>query len=99
MLETIEAIYENGVFKPLRPVNLPEGARVLVEAEVQSSDSIEQIRQQLLANGANFEEVERILTNLKLLWSSYDSLTEEQKMSLEKTRLDQENFFSHSITA
>lgn len=89
--------YENGVFKPLRPVNLPERARVRVEAEVQSIDSIEQVQPQLLADGASIEEVDRILTNLQLLWSSYDSLTEDQKLLLEKTRIDRENFFSHSL--
>ncbi len=30
MLETIEAIYENGTFKPLHPVDLPEGTHVQV---------------------------------------------------------------------
>lgn len=30
MLETIEAIYENGTFKPLHPVDLPEGTRVTI---------------------------------------------------------------------
>lgn len=28
MPESVEAIYENGVFRPLQPVNLPEGERV-----------------------------------------------------------------------
>ena len=31
-MQTIRAIYDNGVFRPLGPVNLPEGA--LVEFEV-----------------------------------------------------------------
>jgi predicted DNA-binding antitoxin AbrB/MazE fold protein len=30
MAKTIEAVYENGVFKPLEPVTLPEGQRVQV---------------------------------------------------------------------
>ncbi len=30
MVLPIEAIYENGVFRPLQPVELPEGARVAV---------------------------------------------------------------------
>jgi predicted DNA-binding antitoxin AbrB/MazE fold protein len=29
-MPTIEAVYENGVFRPLQPVALPEGARVAV---------------------------------------------------------------------
>lgn len=30
-MKTIAAIYENGVFRPTEPVNLPEGAEVMVE--------------------------------------------------------------------
>ncbi len=29
-METIEAIYEHGVFRPIRPVSLPENCRVHV---------------------------------------------------------------------
>ena len=32
-MKSIHAIYENGVFRPLEPVELPEHARVLVEPE------------------------------------------------------------------
>ncbi|MGH9940802.1 MAG: antitoxin family protein, partial [Pyrinomonadaceae bacterium] len=28
MSEAVEAIFENGVFRPLRPINLEEGERV-----------------------------------------------------------------------
>jgi len=31
-MSAIEAVYENGVFRPLQPVELPEGARVAVLA-------------------------------------------------------------------
>lgn len=37
MLETIEAIYENGTFKPLHPVDLPEGTHVQINANVTAS--------------------------------------------------------------
>lgn len=37
MLETIEAIYENGTFKPLQPVDLPEGTHVQVKTNVTTS--------------------------------------------------------------
>jgi predicted DNA-binding antitoxin AbrB/MazE fold protein len=94
MSQTIEAVYENGVFKPLRPVELPEGTRVRVEAEVSPADADEQIRQQLLVDGAAPEEAAGILDNFRLLWYSYDTLTEEQKESLEESRLDQEHFFN-----
>lgn len=31
MTKTIEAVFENGVFRPLQPVEFEEGRRVLVE--------------------------------------------------------------------
>jgi len=93
MSQRIEAIYENGVFRPLHPVDLPEGTRVRIEAEISPADTDEQIRQRLLADGASPEEAEKILDNFRLLWSSYDTLSEEQKEALEQSHLDQENFF------
>ena len=69
MLETIEAIYENGTFKPLQPVNLPEGSRVQIHANRAALSLEEQIRQQLLAKGSTLTEAERILDNLRLLWT------------------------------
>ena len=94
MSRTIEAIYEDGVFKPLRPVDLPEGTRVPVEAEASPADADEQLRQQLLADGATPDEAARILDNFRLLWESYETLTEEQKDLLKQSRLDQKHFFN-----
>jgi predicted DNA-binding antitoxin AbrB/MazE fold protein len=93
MSGTIEAIYENGVFRPITPVNLPEGTQVFIEAEVVQTDIEKQIREQLLAEGANPKEVEKIIDNFRLLWSSYDTLTGEQKESLEQARLDKRILF------
>jgi predicted DNA-binding antitoxin AbrB/MazE fold protein len=93
MSGTIEAIYENRVFRPITPVNLPEGTRVFIEAEVVQTDIEKQIREQLLAEGANPKEVEKIIDNFRLLWSSYDTLTGEQKESLEQARLDKRILF------
>lgn len=93
MLETIEAIYENGMFKPLHSVDLPEGTRVTIAPAAPTAQTDEVVRQQLLADGASPDEAARILANLRLLWSSYDTLTEEQKVELGKARLDQEHFF------
>lgn len=95
MSQMIEAIYENGIFRPLSPVDLPEGTRVRVETADAPVDVDEQMRQQLLADGATPEEAERILDNFRLLWLSYDTLTEEQKEAMEESRLDQQNFFNH----
>ncbi|GEM_PF-1778404 len=41
MLETIEAIYENGIFKPLHPVDLPEGTRVTIATGSTAQTDIE----------------------------------------------------------
>lgn len=94
MSQTIEAIYEDGIFKPLKPVDLPEGTRVRVEAEETSCDSDEQLRKQLITEGASQEDASRIIENFRLLWDSYETLTEEQKEILDRSRIDQKNFFN-----
>ena len=38
-MKPIRAIYENGVFKPTEPVDLPEHARVTVEAEADAPET------------------------------------------------------------
>ncbi len=35
----IDAIYQNGVFRPMSPVRLPEGTRVRIELEPPSADA------------------------------------------------------------
>ena len=94
MLETIDAIYENGIFKPLHPVDLPEGTHVSVAANPAPAQTDEAFRQQLIAEGASPEEAEKILINFQLLWDSYETLTDEQKSEIEEARLDQEHFFT-----
>ena len=48
MARTIEAVYENGVFKPLQPIELEEGQRVQVnipyvpEPEITPEEDLEQ---------------------------------------------------------
>ena len=93
-MKTIEAIYENGIFKPLSPVDLPEGARVRIEMGTAPTDPEKQIRKQLLDSGADPAEVERILDNLRLLWNSYNTLTGEQQTALDQARLDQVDLFT-----
>lgn len=94
MSQTIEAIYEDGIFKPLKPVDLPEGTRVRVEAEETSCDNDEQLRKHLIAEGASQEDAARIIENFRHLWDSYETLTEEQKEILDRSRMDQKNFFN-----
>lgn len=98
MSETIEAIYENGVFRPVKPVDLPEGTRVLIETATDSAVLEAQLRQQLIADGKSPEEADKVLENLRRLWRSYDSLTEDQKKNLEQSRLDQEYFFQRRLS-
>lgn len=93
IMETISAIYQDGVFKPLRPVALPEGTHVRVEAESSTDELAERTYQQLLAEGATPEKAREIVDNFRLAWDSYSSLSEEQKRDLEDCRIDQSNFF------
>jgi len=95
MSQTIEAIYENGIFRPLSPVNLPEGTRVRIAPGAWPADTDDQVREYLLSAGTTPAEIERILDNLRLLWGSYDSLTERQQVEFDESRLDQEHFFDH----
>jgi predicted DNA-binding antitoxin AbrB/MazE fold protein len=39
MLKTVQAIYENGVFRPVEPVDLPDHTAVEFEPRVRSSPS------------------------------------------------------------
>lgn len=93
MSQTIEAIYENGVFRPLQPVELPEGTMVSVEATPAPEEFEEQLRQKLLAEGLTSEEIEKIFENFRLLWDSYRTLTPEQKQALEEARFNHSNLF------
>jgi predicted DNA-binding antitoxin AbrB/MazE fold protein len=93
-METISAVYEDGVFKPLRPVALLPGARVRVEAEPTTADLAERTYQQLLSEGATADEARSIVDNFRLAWDVYDSLTEEQQKGLDDCRIDQVNFFN-----
>jgi len=95
---TIEAIYEKGVFRPVKPVDLPEGTRVLIEAYTDSVEMESQLRQRLIDDGKSPEEADNVLENLRKLWKSYDSLTEDQKKKLEQSRLDQEYFFQRRLS-
>jgi predicted DNA-binding antitoxin AbrB/MazE fold protein len=94
MSQTIEAIYENGTFKPLGPVDLPEGTRVRLDVEPSTADSDEQIRQQLLSEGFPPEAIEKALATLHQLDRCFEGLTEEQLQALDEARLDQINFFN-----
>ncbi|MFN0108687.1 MAG: antitoxin AF2212-like protein [Blastocatellia bacterium] len=104
MSETVEAIYENGVFRLVGEISLPEGIRVRVETPPVAAppfvgsgkDLAEQIRQRLLAEGAAPADAKRILDNLHLLWASLEGLTEEEQKTFEQAKLNQQDFFALS---
>ncbi|MEW6261837.1 MAG: antitoxin family protein [Thermodesulfobacteriota bacterium] len=39
-MKTIQAVYENGVFRPLEPVNLPEHAKVEFEPRLSGRNAV-----------------------------------------------------------
>jgi len=41
--QTLDAVYENGVFKPSLPLNLPEGQHVRLEMETPSEENPEDL--------------------------------------------------------
>jgi predicted DNA-binding antitoxin AbrB/MazE fold protein len=71
MSKTIEAIYENGVFRPLEPVSLPEGRHVSISLP----DMPEQIKQRIRA----LEEFEASFENLTPEgWRLFDEAIERR---------------------
>lgn len=63
----VEAVYENGVLKPVRPLDLREHERVTIEltrnASPEIDDYMETIRRQLLGvRPPTLEEVRRIVS-------------------------------------
>jgi len=46
-MKTIHAIYEKGVFRPTEPVDLPEGAAVVVEANQSGTETVRVARQRV----------------------------------------------------
>jgi predicted DNA-binding antitoxin AbrB/MazE fold protein len=76
--QTIEAIYEQGVFRPLQPINdLAEHERVTLAVTP------------VLAKFSD-EEVEAML---ELAFKTYEGLSEAQIQAIEAARLDQEHLF------
>ncbi len=56
----IEAVYENGVFRPLRKVDLPEGKRVKVVVEESIVDVARRLREKYRVR-LSTEEIEEFL--------------------------------------
>jgi predicted DNA-binding antitoxin AbrB/MazE fold protein len=64
-MRTIHAIYEHGVFRPIEPVELPEGTPVLVDAGNSPADSVQAARERVYESlsrsydGGDADESER----------------------------------------
>jgi predicted DNA-binding antitoxin AbrB/MazE fold protein len=71
MSKVIEAVYENGVFRPLEPVLLPEGKHVHVTVP-----DLPAARQQRLAALNEFEAVCTELT--KAQWRRFDEAVQRR---------------------
>ena len=71
MSETIEAVYEHGVFRPLHPVSLPEGERV----QVTLPDAREEIQRRLTALQA-FDTARETLTEAE--WRLFDDAVQRR---------------------
>ena len=71
MSRTIEAVYENGVFRPLEAVTLPEGEHV----QVTVPEVTEEIRRRLAA----LDTFEASLENLtEEQWQRFDEATQRR---------------------
>jgi len=65
-MTTIEAIYENGVFRPVQPVSLPEKERVRLQVEVVTP-----------AAQAWFEQMRQARARLKEKYGTFPDSTAE----------------------
>ena len=46
-MNAIPAVFENGVFRPVQPVDLPEGTRVVIETEAAAAERIRAARRRV----------------------------------------------------
>ena len=67
MQKTIEVVYENGVFKPLEPVELKEGEKmeIIMEEKKKREIDFEPIK---LKNKVSIKRIEELRSEL---WSSF----------------------------
>ncbi|MBI1748549.1 MAG: antitoxin family protein [Acidobacteria bacterium] len=68
MGKTIQAVYENGVFRPLDPVELTEGERVIVEIPPKLTP----------------EEIQRSLSALHLFVDAFSDASEEARQRFDE---------------
>ena len=56
MSQSLKAIYEDGVFRPLEPVDLDEHAQVILTIDSQADTDLNAVIDQLPTNGAELVE-------------------------------------------
>jgi predicted DNA-binding antitoxin AbrB/MazE fold protein len=78
MSKIIEAIYEEGVLKPLKPLELEEHTKVRIQILTKTYP-------QPLAEPLEPDEIKQIL---ELARASYEGLSEEQKSVIEGAKFD-----------
>lgn len=80
MTQTIEAIYQDGIFKPLKPVSeeIAEGERVELVVKTGQENVQEDVEENPI---------------MKLAENFYEGLTEEDIDEIERIALDRSNFF------
>jgi len=85
MSQIIDAIYEEGVLKPLKPLNLREQVRVRIQISpvLERSEGMEEEFQQ---------QAEEILA---LARASCEGLSEEELATMESAKIDGTHFFSN----
>jgi predicted DNA-binding antitoxin AbrB/MazE fold protein len=74
MTHDIDAIYDHGVFRPIQPLAMPEGARVRLRVEQGTSDS---------AAERQDGEAPTLLERLKNVVGSIDDLPEDSSTNLD----------------
>ena len=76
MKETIDAIYENGVFRPLKQPRIPHGKQVVLEVDISESGTPEEILELAASvfEGLSEGEIEEVVatTNRTDLFGSRD---------------------------
>jgi predicted DNA-binding antitoxin AbrB/MazE fold protein len=76
MVHDVDAIYDQGVFRPMGPLALPEGTRVHLRVEEQNGDE---------ASAANKSDNEgpTLLERLKNVVGSVDDLPDDSSINLD----------------
>ena len=85
MSQIIDAIYEEGVLKPLEPLHLKEHAKVRIQIATIEENSEPQ--------ECNLEQAKRIIA---LARASYEGLSEEEISMIESARFNNNLSFSNS---